>query len=335
MIDKLQNRFRNFRKKVAEPVKIQQLEIELLAESMLDSSYLVLIFGSCAIATFGLLSNSSAVIIGAMIIAPLMLPIRAFAFGALQGNVPLFRQGIISVVVGTIAAIAIAYSLGLFTRLPTFGSEILARSEPTLLDLGIAVAAGSISGYAKVEPKISGSLAGTAIAVALMPPVCVIGLGLSQANFSLSFGATLLYLTNLLGITLSCMLTFLIAGYTSMRRARKPLTWTLALTAILLIPLGVSFFRLVRQSQLEISVRRALLNRTVTFQRLELLTNQTNWLTNPPQIRLNVRAKEPVTPRQVQLLEEFIEREMGQPFTLIFQVGEVEEVRRSSVNSKQ
>lgn len=109
-------------------------------------------------------------------------------------------------------------SLGLFTRLPTFGSKILARSEPTLLDLGIAIAAGSISGYAKVEPKISGSLAGTAIAVALMPPVCVIGLGLSQANFSLSFGATLLYLTNLLGITLSCMLTFLIAGYTSVDR---------------------------------------------------------------------------------------------------------------------
>lgn len=86
--------------------------------------------------------------------------------------------------------------------------EVLARSEPTLLDLGIAIAAGGISGYAKVEPKVSSSLAGTAIAVALMPPVCVIGLGLSQADWSLSLGATLLYLTNLLGITLSCMLVF-------------------------------------------------------------------------------------------------------------------------------
>ncbi len=99
MIEKLQNRFRNFRRKVAEPVKIQQLETELLAESTLDSSYLVLIFGSCAIATFGLLSNSSAVIIGAMIIAPLMLPIRALAFGALQANVVLFRQGVFAVIV--------------------------------------------------------------------------------------------------------------------------------------------------------------------------------------------------------------------------------------------
>lgn len=114
-------------------------------------------------------------------------------------------------------------------------SEVVAPSKPTLLDLGIAVAAGGISGFAKVQPKVSGTLAGTAIAVALMPPICVIGLGLSQGNWSLSLGATLLYLTNLLGITLSCMLTFLIAGYTPLKRARKPLSWALAFTAILLL----------------------------------------------------------------------------------------------------
>jgi uncharacterized hydrophobic protein (TIGR00271 family) len=265
-----------------------------------------------------------------MIIAPLMLPIRGLAFGALQGNITLFRKGVIAVAVGTVLAVAIACALGLIVQMPSYESEVLSRSRPTLLDLGIAVAAGAISGYAKVEPKISGSVAGTAIAVALMPPVCVIGLGLAQANWSLSLGATVLYLTNLLGITLSCMLTFLVSGYTSFSQARKPLFWTLALTAILLIPLGVSFARLIRQAQLESSVRRALLNRTVTFQRLQLLRSNTNWLKNPPEVRLSVRAQEPVTPRQVQLLEEFIQRQMGQPFTLIFEVGQVEEVRGSN-----
>jgi uncharacterized membrane protein len=263
-----------------------------------------------------------------MIIAPLMLPIRGLALGALQGNVLLFRNGVSAVGVGTLLAIAIAYSIGIIVRLPSYGSEVVARSAPNLLDLGIAVAAGGISGYAKVEPKVSGSLAGTAIAVALMPPICVIGLGLAQANGSLSLGASLLYLTNLLGITLSCMLIFLLSGYTSFHRARQALAWTLAFTAVLLIPLGVSFARLVQQAHLETSLRRALLNRTVTFQRLELLKSETNWLANPPEIRLNVRAKEPVTPRQVQLLEEFIQREMGRPFVLIFEVGQVEEVRR-------
>jgi uncharacterized membrane protein len=103
----------------------------------------------------------------------------------------------------------------------------------------------------------------------------------------------------------------------------------MALTAILVIPLGVSFARLVRQGQLETSLRKALLNRTITFTRLQLLNSNTNWLTNPPEVRLSVRAREPVTPRQVELLEEFIEREMGQRFTLIFEVGQVEEIRRS------
>ncbi len=330
----IRDRFQNFRRRGSQPEQLQKIQTDLLAESTLDASYLTLIVGSCAIATFGLLSNSTAVIIGAMIIAPLMLPIRGLAFGALEGNVILFRKGIIAVVVGTFLAVVMAYSLGMLVPIPSYGSEVLARSEPTLLDLGIAVAAGGISGYAKVEPKISGSVAGTAISVALMPPICVIGLGLAQGNWSLSIGATLLYLTNLLGITLSCMLTFLVAGYTSFSRARRPLIWTLALTAVLLIPLGVSFARLVRQGQLEMSLRRALLSRTVTFQRLRLIDSNTNWLANPPEVRLIVRSQEPVTPRQVQLLEKFIEREMGQSFTLIFEVGQVEEVRAEDSQAK-
>jgi uncharacterized membrane protein len=217
-------------------------------------------------------------------------------------------------------------------RLPEWGSEVLARSKPTLLDLGIAVAAGGISGFAKVQPKVSATLAGTAIAVALMPPICVIGLGLSQANWSLSLGATLLYLTNLLGITLSCMMTFLIAGYIPLYRARKAISWTLAFTAILLIPLGVSFVELIRQAQLEASLKRALLNRTITFQRVELIKSDANWLTDPPQVRLTVRSREALTPKQVQLLEEFVAKEMGQHFTLIFEVSQVEEVRRENLD---
>ncbi|BAZ09154.1 hypothetical protein NIES4071_09600 [Calothrix sp. NIES-4071] len=328
--NKIRQRFRNFRTKQFQKVDPQQIENELSDESSLDLSYLALVVSSCAIASFGLLSNSAAVIIGAMIIAPLMLPIRGLAFGALQGNIILFRKALLSLCVGTLLAVIISYSLGELVGLPTYGSEILARSSPNLLDLGIAIAAGGISGYAKLEPKISGSLAGTAIAVALMPPICVIGLGLAQLNWSLSIGATLLYLTNLLGIALSCMLTFLIAGYTSIKRARKPLFWTVALTTILLIPLGISFTRLIRQAQLEANVRQALLNKTVTFQRLELLKSETNWLSNPPVIRLNVRAKEAVTPRQVELLEDFIKKQMGRPFVLIFEVGQFEEVKSTN-----
>jgi uncharacterized hydrophobic protein (TIGR00271 family) len=332
LLKNIQNRFQYFSRQKVTPQDLNQIQIDLLQESTLDINYLVLILGSCVIATFGLLSNSAAVIIGAMIIAPLMLPIRGLAFGALEGHLLLFRKGLIAIVVGTILAIALAWILGSLVKLPELGSEVLARSKPTLLDLGIAVAAGGISGFAKVQPKVSGTLAGTAIAVALMPPICVVGLGLSQANWSLSLGAALLYLTNLLGITLSCMLTFLMAGYTPLHRARKALSWTLALTAILLIPLGISFVELLRQAQLEASLKRALLNRTITFQRVVLIRSDVNWLSDPPQVRLNVRTNEALTPKQVGLLEEFVEKEMGENFTLIFEVSQTEEVRRENLD---
>jgi len=330
LLKNIRGRLKYFTRSRIEPQHLKKIRVDLLEESTLDIDYLVLILGSCIIATFGLLANSAAVIIGAMIVAPLMLPIRGLAFGAVEGNVLLFRKGLNSLAVGTVLAIFLACCLGALVQLPDFGSEVLARSKPTLLDLGIAIAAGGISGYAKVQPKVSATLAGTAIAVALMPPICVIGLGLSQANWSLSLGASLLYLTNLLGITLSCMLTSLMAGYTPLHRAGKALLWALGLTAILVIPLGVSFAELIEQAQLEASLKRALLNRTITFQRVELIKTDTNWLTKPPEVRLIVRSSEALTAKQVQLLEAFVEKEMGQKFTLIFQVSQVEEVRGST-----
>ena len=111
----------------------------------------MLILGFRVIATLGLISNSAAVIIGAMIIAPLMLPIRELAFGALEGNVLLFRKGLIAILVGTLLAIALAFFVGYLVKFPAFGSEIISRSQPTLLDLGLAIAVGGISGFAKVQ----------------------------------------------------------------------------------------------------------------------------------------------------------------------------------------
>jgi uncharacterized hydrophobic protein (TIGR00271 family) len=310
---------------------LNQVRSQLLDESKLDMPYLILIISSCMIATFGLLSNSTAVIIGAMLVAPLMLPIRGLAFGALVGDSFLFRTGTVSVVVGTILAVILSCLIGWLTGITNYGSEILARTQPDLLDLGIAVAAGAIGGYSKIQSKVSDTFAGTAIAVALMPPVCVVGLGLSQGNWILSRGATLLYLTNLLGIALACMMVFLSAGYAPLRQAGKPLLAAIILTSLLLIPLGLSFSRLVQNARIQRSIRDALTNGTVTFQRLELTDLRVNWLEKTPQVLLSVNAQEPVTEKQVKLLESFLEREIGQQFTLIFTINRVEEVRAKEV----
>ncbi len=313
--------------------EVDQLRRELLEDSRLDTAYIVASLGACIIATLGLLTNSVAVIIGAMVVAPLMLPIRGLAFAALEGDVLLFRQSLFSLGVGTLLSVFLSAGMGATSGISSYGEEIFARSKPTLLDLGIAIAAGGVGGYAKIQPKVSGSFAGVAIAVALMPPICVIGLGLAQTNQQLSLGALLLYLTNLLGITLACMLTFFLKGYTPLAQASRALTIAVVLTSLLITPLGISFINLVNQSRLETNLKQALLSRTFTLQRLELIKLNINWFTEPPQVRLNVRGKETVTPRQVQLLEEFLERSMGRPFTLIFEVSRVEEVRRDGTSS--
>lgn len=302
----------------------------LTEESALDVYYLALTVGACAIATFGLLSNSTAVIIGAMIVAPLMLPIRCLAFSALSGDKDLFHRSLKAIAAGTVLSIALAWLLGWWIHLPSFGSEILSRSQPTLIDLGIAIAAGAISGLTKVEPRISSSLAGTAIAVALMPPLCVVGLGLAQADWVLSTGAGLLYLTNLLGITLSCMLVFLVSGYSSLRYGGKALKRTLIFTSLLLIPLGIGYAQLWRQDALEVLVQEVLVNRTTTFQQLNLVSIETDWHSKPPEAVLGIAiiGEQKPTPKQVGLLEDFVEKETGQRFSLILQVSQIEQIKK-------
>lgn len=311
---------------------LQHMHDSLLDESVPDTNFFILILGSCIIATFGLLSNSAAVIIGAMLIAPLMLPIRGVAFGILGASPPLIRTGARSLSLGTAAAIAVSALLSLSANFAVeYGSEVLARSRPTLLDLGIAITAGALAGVAKVEPKLSNSLAGTAIAVALMPPLCVAGLWLAQWEIVNALNALLLYATNLLGITLSCMVAFWLSGYVPIHQVHRPLRTTLLLTLLLAIPLGYSSLQLWRQNYLEANLRRALLDRTVTFQRLRLVSLETNWLKNPPEVNLTVYANSEVTPVQVELLEEFLAREMGRPFQLVFQVSQLSTVTNQEV----
>ena len=125
----LRNRFSNLNRRKPEPQKLEEMLIGLLEESTLDINYLVLIVGSCAIATFGLLSNSAAVIIGAMIVAPLMLPIRGLAFAALVDNVVLLRKSVTAIAAGTPIAVVLAWSIGFLVRFPEFSSEVLARLQ--------------------------------------------------------------------------------------------------------------------------------------------------------------------------------------------------------------
>ncbi|MGF1535480.1 MAG: DUF389 domain-containing protein [Elainellaceae cyanobacterium] len=309
-------------------VPILKLRASLFEESQVSLNYLALLVGSCIIATFGLIINSTAVIIGAMIIAPLMQPLRGFAFAAVEGDIEMLGSGGKAIAIGTLLGVAFSWLTGTIIGIPEFGSEVLSRTEPTLIDLLVALAAGGISGYAKVRPELGDALPGTAIAVALMPPLCVTGLTLSQGLWLGSWGAFLLYVTNLLGINLACMLVYVLAGYTRNRnQISRTLSWSISaiLIGALVIPLGFSSWELIRQARLNFAVRQ-LLAQDALLGREDVEVMDTIILWEPPEVKLVVRATEPITADQVALVQQAVQREMRKPFKVVFDVTQSTQV---------
>ncbi|NEO45768.1 MAG: TIGR00341 family protein, partial [Moorea sp. SIO4A3] len=249
-VSKTLNLFRNFGLKA---IPIMMVRNSLFEESELTLNFLVLIISSCLIATFGLVLNSAAVIIGAMIIAPLMLPLRGLSFATLEGDWQLLRRSFVSIAVGTLLGISCSWLVGTVIGSPELGAQVLARTKPNLIDLLVAIVAGGISGFSKIRPSLEDAVPGTAIAVALMPPLCVVGLTLSQGEWTLSQGAFLLYITNLIGINLACMIVYIFSGYAQSTELSRSLNWgfSLVLIAVLVVPLGLTFWDVLEQGRVE------------------------------------------------------------------------------------
>lgn len=163
---------------------------------------------STLIASLGLLLNSGAVIIGAMLVAPLMTPIVGSGLAIVQGNSLLFRRAIRSVLQGFALALLMAVLVGLTARL--FGdtsawpnSEMLGRDSPDVLDLLVAFISGLVAAYAMGRPGLTSALPGVAIAAALIPPIATAGMSAAWGDFRLASGALLLFFTNIVAIALA------------------------------------------------------------------------------------------------------------------------------------
>ena len=321
--------FRNFGLEAIPIVKIRE---SLLKDSKLDQNYLILILSSCLIATFGLLINSAAVIIGAMIIAPLMLPLRGLSFATLEGDATLLRSSAEAIALGTVMAVGCSLIIGLVIGLPQFGSEIWSRTQPTLIDLLIAIVAGGISGYAKIRPEMSDAIPGTAISVALMPPLCVVGLTLSQGRWEAALGASLLYLTNLIGINLACIVVYVWGGYARSNELGRNLSWgvSIALIIMLAVPLGISFWQLSNQAQVNYSINRILVTESqLNKKSIEVENLRVDWKTKPPSVLLKVKVAEPISSSEVEVVEKFLSQELKQKFIVVFDVTASQRVQSS------
>lgn len=235
----------------SEDPKISEYQLsQNLIKEVLNKNFSILLTLATVIATFGLLSNSTATIIGAMIIAPLMIPIISFAYALVIFNVRLINYSLVRLIFGIILTILIAFLTTeiIGYRIPS--EEILSRTEPTLLDLGVAIGAGIAGAFAKVRRSVSDAIPGVAIAVALVPPLCVVGIGLAVSNFQLSVGALVLFLTNLVGIILMAALIFLLESYGSWKKAIWGLVLLVASLFLITLPLNFSFQQMMAENRI-------------------------------------------------------------------------------------
>jgi uncharacterized hydrophobic protein (TIGR00271 family) len=188
------------------------------------AAWWVMLLLSVAIATYGILQDSTAVVIGAMLIAPLMTPIVAAAASIVNGRRARLARSMALVGAGVAGAITLAFIIGRWTPvlIPLLSnSQVTSRTSPNVIDMAIALAAGAAGAFAIINPRVASSLAGVAIAVALVPPLGVVGLTLNDGEFSSALGAFVLFLTNLVSILLSATLVFGLSGWTNVSRLKS------------------------------------------------------------------------------------------------------------------
>lgn len=220
-------------------VNQEEARTYVLSIGSLTPAFVFLVVISCAIATLGLLLNSVAVIIGAMLVAPLMGPIISLGFAVASTDIKHGIQAAKALLIGILVALGTSCAIVKLSPFIAPTTEILARTQPNLFDLLVAVLSGLAGGYAIVRREI-GTVAGVAIATALMPPLATAGYGLATGNPAIFDGAILLFLTNMIAISFSAAGMAIWYGFGNLHTPRDLLWKTLVgllLMALLSIPL--------------------------------------------------------------------------------------------------
>ncbi|MGD8582782.1 MAG: TIGR00341 family protein [Gammaproteobacteria bacterium] len=204
-------------KKPRRSVTREEIYSAVEVNAQLHRDYLLLVMLSSIVASAGLLENNVAVIIGAMVIAPLLGPNIAFAFGTSLGDRELVLNSLTTIVTGIALAISVAFITGLIWPAQAITHELVLRTDINYAGTAIALASGAAASLSLVT-GLSSVLVGVMVAVALMPPAVTIGLMLSDAAYDYAIGASMLLAVNIVCINLSAKLVFLLKGI-------QPRTW--------------------------------------------------------------------------------------------------------------
>ncbi len=280
-----------------ETVPAEELSSAMVRASIPAFGFFFMLGLAAAIATFGLIANSAPAIIGAMIIAPLMSPILSLSYGLAIFDRRLITLSILTVVTGTLLVVLIAFVSASLFGMRIAGSEILSRTSPSLLDLGVALAAGGAAAFSQTRLSIANSIAGVAISVALVPPLAVSGIGLamgrtatSESGVSLgefglfgggvdiATGSFTLFLTNLLGIVAIAMLVFVFQKYGDWKKSLLALAVIFVASVVLVHPLYQALQELyVKNRVVRLTVKLAALRPDIVSGRGRLETLNVNY----------------------------------------------------------
>jgi len=266
---------------------------------------------SAAIAAFGLLSNSGAVVIGAMLVAPLMTPIMAAAAATVTSHNQRLLRALAIILLGTLLAVLVGWLVsavagGRVIDVKALPSEIRGRTFPGLLDLGIAIAAGAAAGYIQPRRSAISALPGVGIAVALVPPLATVGITAQLGLGNDARNAMLLYLTNLAAIILSAGIVLFLSGFRPHKESgKRALRVRLAVTLGAVILVAIPLYLHTRSVVADLRLQRAVVEAVAQWDdEVRIVENEADVVDGRAQIELLVVGRG--EPRPVWQLAELI-----------------------------
>lgn len=223
-------------------------------EAYTSPRFLFMLAMSAGIAILGMLLSSPAVVIGAMLIAPLIGPIIGAGFALAIGDYGWLAGSVRALLAGTALGVGLTALIVFVSPLQTITPEIAARTQPNLFDLGVAVFSALAGAYAMIRGR-EGTIVGVAIATALMPPLAAVGFGLATANWTVFWGAGLLYITNLMTIALVATLMARLYGFSHTLSERQT-NWQTVIIVVIFVALATPLFFSLRQIVWETNAAR-------------------------------------------------------------------------------
>lgn len=276
----------SYKQFVAEQFSNQEIDypavrVTIEANALPSRMYFVMNILSAIIASYGLVINSAAVVIGAMLVAMMLGPITGVALAIIDYRMPLLRKSLITVACGVSLVIVVGFIVGWLHKDQPLTAEILSRTQPTSMDLMIALAGGTAGAYAMVSPHLSVAVVGVAVATALVPPLAASGILFANGELQLGLGAALLAITNIIAIQFTNAMVLWFLGFrrlvdndyktstffTFLRRNAVPLLLLIGLGTYLTINLNKN----ARQQTFESNVKETI--NDYFFDKGNVLTN--------------------------------------------------------------